>query len=1011
MKPNKNIEVRMHDYKLRFINEDKKVMTPLKNQDLYIQSRYFKADTMHDHTSKGTPNDDKLIEDVLKEYPDRANEMKFMLIEKSDYKKIKDNGSTEINVKPIENGILQPEMDFKKYIETVLKIDLQEEILSNDNRLQTCESHHRKKSIYEYMRFINIYDMGPQFPDKLPSPSYIIDSASSTNKIDEVPNICKKIENSKYNINGYIMPGVDSFNDKKNQNYSLLFFGDLQIAHYFFKHFGLDSTPAADKNIIISQKLRDLFHVPTPPLDIERLIQLSVISLNIFWQYVLSYVKLYTDIDKTESNCAKAIKYLRHWVFLEVDVQDSKKIIYRGKFVKDLDSPLSNVYKIAYWFLTNHDKYKDDETEFEKGDTNDENTQNYELDITQKRCAKMINKVATTLKLSEIATEREGEDKESGITKAIEEFFIYGNTKGITKGDYIIQMLQILKFTGDKSHQTISELLQVVFKQNELFQKMTTCVNTLDRPLIAGCIMDNRPFIIPITSSEILKCFGLTNSKPTNSECQIVTFYIPKSEMNIIDKINQQLSIVGKYINMLMELYAKDVNGKEIYDIFTNKSSIRENAKINIIDKIYEYIGYILLLLLSLFTLVTPTSKEYNGAEIALKILKNEDIDINKHGYKSVNFDNYSIIGSIVSTPYSIGEFGELTEIYTEISNIDLKKPKEAITSLIKNYKIYVKKSVKIINLVEIFVDKILYSVKNINYNTLTIDNYPYIDNKIEQPSDTLLFFCKLYLKQKRFQDNIYSDDYNIFKLKHTSSVPQHVVSDVYLLEKDNHNHEGLFKKGNSPVRKLVITKLEVCDSELTISDEFKKYFDEYNNKENFDKYNNKENTERLKGKIHKDYPLLLMVFENIKEYISDILYLMDKSLKEKENKNIEYIEYIEKVNEILEQSVFEKVFTICLNFFSHKKGEEEEEKSLLGLFTIKPSKGITNSNKGTRSQPQPKELTKAILEIDGIYCLFNNNLQKSYSDLKDKFKNLLNMLSNASFSVSKSFNISVELN
>ena len=998
MKPNKNIEVRMHDYKLRFINEDKEVMAPLKNQ---IQSRYFKADTMHDHTSKGTPNDDKLIEDALNEYPDRANEMKFMLIEKSDYKKIKENGSTEINVKPIENGILQPEMDFKKYIETVLKIDLQEEILSNDNRLQTCESHHRKKSIYEYMRFINIYDMGPQFPDKLPSPSYIIDSASSTNKIDEVPNICKKIENSKYNINGYIMPGVDSFNDETNQNYSLLFFGDLQIAHYFFKHFGLDSTPAAaadaDKHIIkIGKDLKDLFHVPTDPLDIDRLIQLSVISLNIFWQYVLSYVKLYTDIDNTESNCAKAIKYLRHWVFLEVDVQDSKKIIYRGKFVKGLNSSLSNVYKIAYWFLTNHDKYKDDETEFEKGDTNDENTKNYELDITQKRCAKMINKVATKLNLSEIATEREGDDKESGITKAIEEFFIYGNTKGNTKGDYIIQMLQILKFTGDKSHQTISELLQVVFKQNELFQKMTTCVNTLDRPLIAGCIMDNRPFIIPITSSEILKCFGLTNSKPTNSECRIVTFYIPKSEMNIIDKINQQLSIVGKYINMLMELYAKDVNGKEIYDIFTINSSIRKNAKINIIDKIYEYIGYILLLLLSLFTLVpSPTSKEYNGAEIALKILKNEDIDINNHGYKSVNFDNYSIIGSIVSTPYSIGELTEICIIYTEISNIDLKKPKEAITSLIKNYKIYVK-SVKIKNLVEIFVGKILYSVKNINYNTLTIDNYPYIDNKIEQPSDTLLYFCKLYLKQKRFQDNIYSDDYNIFKLKHASSVPPHVVSDVYLLEKDNHNHEGLFKKGKSPVRKLVITKLENCDSELTISDEFKKYNDD------FDKYNNKENTEILKN-IHKDYPLLSMVFENIKEYISDILYLMDKSLKE--NKNIEYIE---KVNEILEQSVFEKVFTICLNFFSHKKGEE----SLLGLFTIKPSKGITNSNKGTRSQPKDdEELKKALIEIDGIYCLFNNNLQKSYSDLKDKFKNLLNMLSNASFSVSKSFNISVELN
>ena len=87
----------------------------------------------------------------------------------------------------------------------------------------------------------------------------------------------------------------------------------------------------------------------------------------------------------------------------------------------------------------------------------------------------------------------------------------------------------------------------------------------------------------------------------------------------------------------------------------------------------------------------------------------------------------------------------------------------------------------------------------------------------------------------------------------------------------------------------------------------------------------------------------------------------MDKSLNE-------HTEYIEKVNEILEQSVFEKVFTICLNFFSHKKGEE----SLLGLFTIKPSKGITTSNKGTRSQSKDdKELTKAILEIDGIYCLF----------------------------------------
>jgi hypothetical protein len=573
-------------YKLHFFDTNGDIIQGQEHLHDLIK-KYFKYDTMHDHTSSGTPNEDKLIKDAIEANKDRKDAIKFLLMNYVDYKKIQNfglDGNDDITVQNVTSLGDGPEISFWDYIKNILNIEF--DVDKPENHLETCDD--KRKSIYEYMRFLNIFDMGSQFPDKIPSPSYIIDSASSTNRLNEVPNICNKKENGTYNISDYIMPGDDTFNDNTNKNYSLLFYGDLQIADYFYELFTLNKTEN-DGIIKISESIYNIYQ-HTDSDKKKRLIQLSVISLNIFWQFVLSYVKLYTDLDDNDDEKKKAIKNLRHWIFVEIDIKD-EKTIFNGKFIKSLNDN-NSIYKIARWFSQNHDNCMTMEMDDYK-----ECNKIYELDITQRKCAQLINEIEEN-----IATPREGNNNNSGIIYAIKQYF-----SDYKQHKYILYMAQILKFTGDKSHQTISELLQVVFKKRPLFEKMTYCVNTQDRPLIAGCIMDDRPFINSRGLSQILISMGINKniSELESKNQRLIVFYVPKLKMNIIDILEQLLRRVVKYTNILDKLY------DEIYDsIFTNDNEGNTRVKMTkkIIQEMYIIIKYITLVYLSFFNLKLPAA-------------------------------------------------------------------------------------------------------------------------------------------------------------------------------------------------------------------------------------------------------------------------------------------------------------------------------------------------------------------------------------------------------------------
>jgi hypothetical protein len=550
-------------FKPRCIDEKDNEITleTIKGWDNDMPRKYFEIDTNHDHTSPGTAAEDKSLEEAFKYYGSRFNQIKFMLIDKTELDKIVKDGYTNEQVCEVKGKNTMAEIKFEDYIKEVLEIDLGD----IQDELKSCDT---KERFYQYMRFFTVFDMGKQFPEEIPSASYIIDSASSVNKIENIPNVCVKIP---IQIAEWHLPGTDDF--EKNKNYSLFFLGDLQIADFYYSDLCLNKIVDNDTVIDGTWSLYSDAYKP--------LFKYSILALNIFWQNVISYVKIYIDLYSTNSTAndfKKALTALRHWVFTKVEVTN-KDHVFKGRFFKEITNNENSVTQIPFWFLKHHDNV---DALIEKEITDDITYHNkdYKFDAFQSNCARLINKIHPP----QAAPRSSG--SAGGIIDAILTDFKQQN--------YFIRMGQILKFTGDKSHQVSAELFRIVFEKRPEFKHMIGWVNSIDRPLILGNIMDNRPFIIPTTSAQLIRSLGLLTPKQNQ---RLMAFYTPKLKMTILEKMNQNMKDICLYLDLLKDL--KDNEKEACLELLETEKD--ENIK-DIIRIIYENIHYIILTYMSFFS-------------------------------------------------------------------------------------------------------------------------------------------------------------------------------------------------------------------------------------------------------------------------------------------------------------------------------------------------------------------------------------------------------------------------
>ena len=586
-----------------------------------LTEEYFKHDSNHDKLFGINPNDNGKLKLTYKHYKDRFNQINFMLVDKSkknqsDYKKIKTNGPTD-DVKQIMVREVTPgnppgdEMKLDKYFKDILKIDLHE--LTN-RPLYTCKTENNVKSFYESLQFFNIYDMGSKFPDDIASPSFIIDSASSTIKLNEVPNICKNKQNNTYDISGFILPDDPTFSG--HNNFSLLFYGDLQIAYFFMNIIGLKNiVDAVDNKIVISNNTFDVFNNNTLYTTKKNLISYSILALNIFWQYVLSYVKLYTDLFDKKNNTtdisskmSTAIRILRHWVYTDVEFKGNTIPMFKGRFFK-LCNPLGqpDVSSVARWFLDNHETTQEDVSMYIPDSTN-----KYGLNVSQSLCAKLINSIIdympTGINTQDRALARSEAQIEHGIIEVLKSHW---EKNPSADNRYIINLCRILKFTGDKSHQVASILLRHVFKSRNEFKNMFGCINTEDRLLILGSLMDNVPLIITNPPAQIIESLNIKQCDTSSLADKIlIGWFIPKGEKDIFLKIEQYFRDIKRYIDMLNELHS--INN-EFINTPLIKQGLKQEKSNELIGAIKKTLSYILLVYLSFFTFEIDPQLFFSG--------------------------------------------------------------------------------------------------------------------------------------------------------------------------------------------------------------------------------------------------------------------------------------------------------------------------------------------------------------------------------------------------------------
>lgn len=609
--------------------------------NVLCQNNFF-CDTNHDKTTNkgGIATNDAALSLACSLYPDRFNELIYMLVKKTEYKKI-NNGDYNVEVSHVDlNTSLEKNMNFIDFVKNILKIDFDEATIpqttGNKIYLETCQNPPKDTPIRNFYTFLKLYDirdMNRGFISARNSISFHIDSATSPDTLRLVPNICTQFYNGKFNIFGFILPGtgggVGEFKHPENTKFSFLYFGDLMIADYYFdalslggiingfedfsllhsEFYSFDEAPPVDavaKNAALAIGIPNA--TPPPPSQVlfTGLCRYSLMSMNIFWQTLLSYMHVYIKLQiGDESN--DIIQALRHWVFCGINY-DNTKPSFTGKFIKIIVHDPTNVSYIAYWFL--HAHHSRLPLPIGAGPPFNchlmkNNSSVQEFDVTQGDCANYINQVCSHCNEDDIAIPRPGVFKKINLYKAISESFPF-ISKDITDSlnQLIIAILQILKYSGDMAHKLAVMIYRIIFSRLAAFNNFTPAVTTTDRPLIKDLFIDNIPGIITSANATILELSGIKNTfgytvESLNDTGNVLfAFYLPVLQTDIFSLILKYTNKLNNYIVLLNKLYDpvslcfQDAN-------FSNK---RESVTKIIVNVIYRYLTYITMFYLSLFS-------------------------------------------------------------------------------------------------------------------------------------------------------------------------------------------------------------------------------------------------------------------------------------------------------------------------------------------------------------------------------------------------------------------------
>jgi hypothetical protein len=1019
-------------FKPRCIDEKDNEITleTIKGWDNDMPRKYFEIDTNHDHTSPGTAAEDKSLEEAFKYYGSRFNQIKFMLIDKTELDKIVKDGYTNERVCEVKGKNTMAEIKFEDYIKEVLEIDLGD----IQDELKSCDT---KERFYQYMRFFTVFDMGKQFPEEIPSASYIIDSASSVNKIENIPNVCVKIP---IQIAEWHLPGTDDF--EKNKNYSLFFLGDLQIADFYYSDLCLNKIVDNDTVIDGTWSLYSDAYKP--------LFKYSILALNIFWQNVISYVKIYIDLYSTNSTAndfKKALTALRHWVFTKVEVTN-KDHVFKGRFFKEITNNENSVTQIPFWFLKHHDNV---DALIEKEITDDITYHNkdYKFDAFQSNCARLINKIHPPQAVPRSS------GSAGGIIDAILTDFKQQN--------YFIRMGQILKFTGDKSHQVSAELFRIVFEKRPEFKHMIGWVNSIDRPLILGNIMDNRPFIIPTTSAQLIRSLGLLTPKQNQ---RLMAFYTPKLKMTILEKMNQNMKDICLYLDLLKDL--KDNEKEACLELLETEKD--ENIK-DIIRIIYENIHYIILTYMSFFSYevvhitFTPAPPAAPAAAVAPAAVApaapavdpaalpgvGHYFIVNRriHGaaiayilYKQdlvFNFTQNPIIfgfagGEIPPEKKSIGDVSFLDEPFKthveEFGNLDKAKFTDILdyyklikdnsgdieTSFMANLKLHRFMGGVTANPVEFPTDMANYKIDTY-YNK-------YHCISLKRPSHELITICNLHKKHNILTNDIFEKEptkedmntyfYNMFfyiipnekdpKLDKIAKLFEHMEAKEIETTKFRSyftllKEPGVLEFEKTKYMKPLFKITDSTNSIFTLKDVFKNKME--NTVDGDIKDHGKNNS------ISGDVTNMEIVFENFTQYINDMVYLMETC------KNFEKLK--DETLKICNSDRCKLVVFLSLCFFKHTSNRRhlidmyailhadaalvhitapalDDPFEVVGVFTDDYKNSFRFSDRAPRGSTggAPSSEEEKYAKIGGLYYINREQLRESYLELKDALKTFL---------------------
>jgi len=1022
-------------FKPRCIDEKDNEITleTIKGWDNDMPRKYFEIDTNHDHTSPGTAAEDKSLEEAFKYYGSRFNQIKFMLIDKTELDKIVKDGYTNERVCEVKGKNTMAEIKFEDYIKEVLEIDLGD----IQDELKSCDT---KERFYQYMRFFTVFDMGKQFPEEIPSASYIIDSASSVNKIENIPNVCVKIP---IQIAEWHLPGTDDF--EKNKNYSLFFLGDLQIADFYYSDLCLNKIVDNDTVIDGTWSLYSDAYKP--------LFKYSILALNIFWQNVISYVKIYIDLYSTNSTAndfKKALTALRHWVFTKVEVTN-KDHVFKGRFFKEITNNENSVTQIPFWFLKHHDNV---DALIEKEITDDITYHNkdYKFDAFQSNCARLINKIHPP----QAAPRSSG--SAGGIIDAILTDFKQQN--------YFIRMGQILKFTGDKSHQVSAELFRIVFEKRPEFKHMIGWVNSIDRPLILGNIMDNRPFIIPTTSAQLIRSLGLLTPKQNQ---RLMAFYTPKLKMTILEKMNQNMKDICLYLDLLKDL--KDNEKEACLELLETEKD--ENIK-DIIRIIYENIHYIILTYMSFFSYevvhitFTPAPAAPAAAAVAPAAVAPAAPAVDPaalpgvvhyfivngriHGaaiayilYKQDLVFNFPTVpptepiifgfagGTIPPEKKSIGDVSFLDEPFKthveEFGNLDKAK----FTDILDYYKLIKDNSgdIETSFMANLKLHRFMGgaednpSVMPTDMTDYKIDTYynKYHCISLKRPSHELITICNLHKKHNILTNDIFEKEptkedmntyfYNMFfyiipnekdpKLDKIAKLFEHMEAKEIETTKFRSyftllKEPGVLEFEKTKYMKPLFKITDSTNSIFTLKDVFKNKME--NTVDGDIKDHGKNNSSS------QDVTNMETVFERFTQYINDMIYLMETC------KNFEKLK--DETLKICNSDRCKLVVFLSLCFFKHSAKRRhlidmytileaaaalvhiaapalDDPFEVVGIFTDDYKNSFSFSGRAKRGGAGvgPSEEEK-YAKIGGLYYINREQLRESYLELKDALKTFL---------------------